>query len=525
MAYTPKTWTCGETITDTGLNNIEEGIQEALDCCGGGLPDVTAADNGDVLTVVNGQWNKAEPSCDCELPDVTAADNGDVLTVVNGQWDKAEPSGGDSGYECTSTDTTLTEETVTTTAGMEQALQYSTKITADPLIVTYDGTEYVCPRTMSSGDAYYGDFQSMTAFPFGLLCWGSSTFIKTATGGSHTVKLASRSESVTTTECFKKAVKSVAGGLEHIFDGVADGSLRGNLTTAESTSYSLGKGAVTLGTGTKATGRYALAEGQETVASGMDSHAEGYKATASKAASHAEGGTTTASGSYSHAEGNEATASGDYSHAEGWETKATGIGAHSEGWKTEAPGNYSHAEGYNTKAGNGTQATAHAEGNETIASNEAAHAEGERTTASGYAAHAEGRTTTASGNQSHAEGTMTTASGDYSHSEGERTTASGQRSHAEGYKATASGGTSHAQNYYTQAAGKYQTAIGKFNVPQQGASAGEPEDTDYAFIIGNGTADDARSNALAIKWDGTFVFANGTEITPAQFAALLALLP
>jgi len=29
---------------------------------GGGLPAVTAADNGDVLTVVNGAWDKAAPS-------------------------------------------------------------------------------------------------------------------------------------------------------------------------------------------------------------------------------------------------------------------------------------------------------------------------------------------------------------------------------------------------------------------------------------------------------------------------------
>lgn len=29
-----------------------------------------------------------------DLPAVTAADNGDVLTVVNGAWDKAAPSGG-----------------------------------------------------------------------------------------------------------------------------------------------------------------------------------------------------------------------------------------------------------------------------------------------------------------------------------------------------------------------------------------------------------------------------------------------
>lgn len=35
MSYEPKEWVCGETITAEGLNNLEEGVQEALDCCGG----------------------------------------------------------------------------------------------------------------------------------------------------------------------------------------------------------------------------------------------------------------------------------------------------------------------------------------------------------------------------------------------------------------------------------------------------------------------------------------------------------
>lgn len=50
------------------------------------LPAVTAADNGDVLTVVNGAWAKADAPK--ELPAVTAEDNGDVLKVVDGAWDK-----------------------------------------------------------------------------------------------------------------------------------------------------------------------------------------------------------------------------------------------------------------------------------------------------------------------------------------------------------------------------------------------------------------------------------------------------
>lgn len=57
-----------------------------------GLPSVTSDDNGDVLTVVEGAWGKAAPGG--TLPAVTSDDNGDVLTVVNGAWDKAAPSGG-----------------------------------------------------------------------------------------------------------------------------------------------------------------------------------------------------------------------------------------------------------------------------------------------------------------------------------------------------------------------------------------------------------------------------------------------
>lgn len=60
---------------------IEEGEQPS------DLPDVTSDDNGDVLTVVEGEWAKADaPS---GLPDVTASNNGQVLMVVNGLWQQA----------------------------------------------------------------------------------------------------------------------------------------------------------------------------------------------------------------------------------------------------------------------------------------------------------------------------------------------------------------------------------------------------------------------------------------------------
>lgn len=50
------------------------------------LPAVSGADNGNVLTVVEGKWAKA--AVPTELPAVSAEDNGDVLKVVDGVWAK-----------------------------------------------------------------------------------------------------------------------------------------------------------------------------------------------------------------------------------------------------------------------------------------------------------------------------------------------------------------------------------------------------------------------------------------------------
>ena len=66
---------------------------------GAGLPDVTQDDDGKVLAVVDGEWDKATiPSGN--LPPVTSADDGKVLGVVDGSWaaddiseDFAQPDG------------------------------------------------------------------------------------------------------------------------------------------------------------------------------------------------------------------------------------------------------------------------------------------------------------------------------------------------------------------------------------------------------------------------------------------------
>lgn len=120
-------------------------------------------------------------------------------------------------------------------------------------------------------------------------------------------------------------------------------------------------------------------------------------------------------------------------------------------------------------------------------------------------------------------GSGSRASGPNSHAEGASTEASGGQSHAEGGGTKASGSCSHAEGSSTIANHKSQHVIGEYNIADP-STAANGQRGNYVCIIGNGTSDNTRSNALAIKWDGTFVFANGTEITPAQFSSLLGLL-
>ena len=147
---------------------------------------------------------------------------------------------------------------------------------------------------------------------------------------------------------------------------------------------------------------------------------------------------------------------GKYSIAEGQNTTASGDSSHAEGSRTTASGNFSHAEG-----------------DRTTASNDYSHAEGFSTIASGYASHAEGESTTASGDFSHAEGSMTTAEGIYSHAEGNNTIANGESQHVQG----------------------------KYNIA----------DKTSAFIIGNGSSDNARSNAAKIDWNGNLEVAGNLK--------------
>lgn len=73
-------------------------LAQKLASGGGGseLPSVTSSDNGKVLEVINGKWDKGSISGGSDLPDVTSSDNGKILKVINGEWGKGEESQGES---------------------------------------------------------------------------------------------------------------------------------------------------------------------------------------------------------------------------------------------------------------------------------------------------------------------------------------------------------------------------------------------------------------------------------------------
>lgn len=129
--------------------------------------------------------------------------------------------------------------------------------------------------------------------------------------------------------------------------------------------------------------------------------------------------------------------------------------------------------------------------------------------------HAEGRGSYAIGNWSHAEGTSTIAAGNNSHAEGAGAYASGDMSHAEG-SGQASGFASHAEGFATRASSDYQHAEGKYNV--------EDSNDKFAHIIGNGTADNARSNAFAIDWYGKIYVNNALTGVDVSVLATYVIL-
>ena len=222
------------------------------------------------------------------------------------------------------------------------------------------------------------------------------------------------------------------------------------------------------------------------------------------------------------------TTVGDRSFAFGNNVEASKHDSFAVGYETVASGIYAHAEGKGSIA---SSDAAHAEGNNTESTNRGTHSEGSVTLASGFAAHAEGVGTKARGPESHAEGWKTIADGDESHAEGALTEVTGSWAHVQGYGTKAIANATSANGIYNIVDEKWPNwskikdyVIGdKVTYDFVGYICKEDHSKsstflpskwtkcfrngDDAVIIGNGTADDARSNAAAIGWDGTGKYA------------------
>lgn len=309
-----------------------------------------------------------------------------------------------------------------------------------------------------------------------------------------------------------------------------------------------------------AAGTHAFAEGfsekdEETPANstgalGDYSHSEGYNSIASGDYAHAEGAGK-AAGAYSHCEGwnNDSSygAVADYSHVEGYANLCAGPKGHAEGANntvTDVNCTYAHAEGYNNIISGSAEAHAEGDSNKILGGSHRAHVEGYDNTITDYTgiqnsgsweSHAEGEgNRIESAQRAHAEGYGNTINrGAYnSHVEGEGNTiaTNAENAHVHGYHNTASAGRATATGYETTASGQQSTtmgtgtiasgddslAIGKYNVDSG---------TGYSFIIGDGTADNARSNVMAVDSanhivefpdDIQFKLGSGSPFTPGS---------
>ena len=155
------------------------------------------------------------------------------------------------------------------------------------------------------------------------------------------------------------------------------------------------------------------------------------------------------------------------------------------------------------------------------------------TTASGNRSTAMGYYSEASGYASTAMGSDTTASYDYSTAMGNGTTGSGYASTAMGYYTTASGNNSTAMGYFTTSSGNNSTAmgngltasdfasvvIGQYNSSGSSATSAASFSTSApAFVIGNGTAYNAKSDAFKVMFNGDTTV--GGDITISSDARL-----
>lgn len=155
MAFEPKTWACGDTITAQELNRMEQGIVEASD----------------------------------------------------------------KGYECVIDKDTLFDGVANVVSGGEGVYnwQFPNEVTidADNIEVVFNGTSYNLNKQSYQGSFYYyGEIGQngpvFTTYPFLIMVQSIMAELYVQNRGDYNIKVSSDAETVETSECFEKAVKSAS---------------------------------------------------------------------------------------------------------------------------------------------------------------------------------------------------------------------------------------------------------------------------------------------------------------------------
>ncbi|MFC2151967.1 hypothetical protein ACFLSE_05510 [Bacteroidota bacterium] len=266
-----------------------------------------------------------------------------------------------------------------------------------------------------------------------------------------------------------------------------------------------------IGAGAKATGKYSFAIGSH----GFDYNNNPTDVTkATGDYSYAFGMGSIASGKGAFAIGTQDTASGYYSTVMGYNSTASGNYSTTIGYRSNASGEFSTALGYYTTASGDNGAAAigqmvNASGISAIALGAYSWASGARSTAMGIYTTASGDVSTAMGSSTYAIGDNSTAMGLWtfanaycSSTMGYYTIANGMYSTAINYLTTANGHNSTAMGRYTNARSYCETTIGAYNDTTFSAEKWSWEDTDPIFIVGNGTSNSVRKNALMVLKNG-----------------------
>ncbi len=187
-------------------------------------------------------------------------------------------------------------------------------------------------------------------------------------------------------------------------------------------------------------------------------------------------------GRYSFAAGFNTIASGEGSVAIGMNLTSLGTGSFVAGNSSSTNSGVAIGSFANSNGGVAIGTTANASGNSSIAIGIIATASGNGAAAIGSSVSATGASSVAMGNATLAAGTSSFAIGYNSRALGYGAVAMGESAYAEGFNSLSVG-------YFTKAKSNYSAVIGQFN---------DTSATNRLFEIGNGTANNARNNALTV---------------------------